>query len=52
MILSSILLNSCIHVIMYGYYFAALFGTNFQKKLTFIKKSITTLQMVSYLFFV
>lgn len=46
MILFSIILNSFVHVIMYSYYFAALFGPAIQKKLQKIKKNITVIQMV------
>lgn len=47
MILFSVVLNSFVHVIMYSYYFAALFGPAVQRKLESIKKSITVIQMVS-----
>lgn len=47
MILFSIILNSFVHVIMYSYYFAALFGPTVQKKLEVIKKNVTLIQMVS-----
>lgn len=46
MILFSIILNSFVHVIMYSYYFAALFGPAVQNKLQKIKKNITVIQMV------
>lgn len=46
MILFSIILNSFVHVIMYSYYFAALFGPAVQTKLQKIKKNITVIQMV------
>lgn len=46
MILFSVVLNSFVHVIMYSYYFAALFGPTVQRKLESIKKSITVIQMV------
>lgn len=47
MVLFSIVLNSFVHVIMYSYYFAALFGPTVQQKLERVKKSITIIQMVS-----
>lgn len=47
MILFSIVLNSCVHVLMYSYYFAALFGPAVQQKLVYIKRNITLIQMVS-----
>lgn len=47
MILFSVVLNSFVHVIMYSYYFAALFGQKVQQKLEKVKKSITIIQMVS-----
>lgn len=46
MVLFSIVLNSFVHVIMYSYYFAALFGPAVQQKLERVKKSITIIQMV------
>lgn len=46
MILFSVVLNSFVHVIMYSYYFAALFGPAVQRKLENVKKSITVIQMV------
>lgn len=46
MILFSVVLNSFVHVIMYSYYFAALFGPAVQRKLESVKKSITVIQMV------
>lgn len=49
MVLFSIVLNSFVHVIMYSYYFAALFGPTVQQKLERVKKSITIIQMVCYL---
>lgn len=46
MILFSVVINSFVHVIMYSYYFAALFGPAVQQKLEGIKKNITLIQMV------
>lgn len=46
MILFSVVLNSFVHIIMYSYYFAALFGPEIQRKLERIKKNITLIQMV------
>lgn len=46
MVLFSIVLNSFVHIIMYSYYFAALFGPDVQRKLGRVKKSITIIQMV------
>lgn len=46
MILFSVVLNSFVHVIMYSYYFGALFGPEVQRKLERIKKNITVIQMV------
>lgn len=50
MILFSIVLNSFVHVIMYCYYFAALFGPAVQNKLQAIKKNITIIQMIQFCF--
>jgi len=50
MILFSIILNSFVHVIMYSYYFAALFGPTVQNKLQTIKKNITVIQMIQFCF--
>lgn len=46
MILFSVVLNSCVHIIMYSYYFAALFGPRVQHRLEPIKRRITLIQMV------
>lgn len=46
MILFSVVLNSSVHIIMYGYYFAALFGRRVQRRLEPIKRRITLIQMV------
>lgn len=48
MVLFSVVLNSFVHVIMYSYYFAALFGPTVQQKLQGIKKNITLIQMVIF----
>lgn len=48
MVLFSVVLNSSVHVIMYSYYFAALFGPKVQQKLQGIKKNITLIQMVIF----
>lgn len=45
----SVVLNSFVHIVMYTYYFLALFGPNMQKKLKWFKKSITTLQIIQFL---
>lgn len=50
MILFSVVLNSFVHVIMYSYYFAALFGPAVQRKLESVKKSITVIQMVCVMY--
>lgn len=46
MVLFSVVINSFVHVIMYSYYFAALFGPAVQRKLEGIKRNITLIQMV------
>lgn len=46
MMLFPILLNNGVHVLMYSYYFAALFGPAAQRKLRYIKKNLTIIQMV------
>lgn len=46
MVLFSVVINSFVHVIMYSYYFAALFGPEVQHKLEKIKRNITLIQMV------
>lgn len=46
MVLFSVVINSFVHIIMYSYYFAALFGPAVQRKLEGIKKNITLIQMV------
>lgn len=44
-----IFLNSWVHIIMYSYYLAAnIFGPDVMKHLTYIKKSITIIQMVQF----
>ncbi|XP_055298943.1 elongation of very long chain fatty acids protein 4-like [Sitodiplosis mosellana] len=48
MILFSVVLNSFVHVIMYSYYSAALFGPEIQRKLIGIKKNITLIQMIQF----
>lgn len=47
MVLFSVVINSFVHVIMYSYYFAALFGPAVQRKLEGIKRNITLIQMVN-----
>lgn len=47
MVLFSVVINSFVHVIMYSYYFAALFGPAVQRKLEGIKRNITLIQMVT-----
>lgn len=51
MILFSVVLNSSVHIIMYSYYFAALFGEALQRQLEPIKRRITLIQMVSWFWF-
>lgn len=46
--LFSVVINSFVHVIMYSYYFAALFGPAVQRKLEGIKRNITLIQMVIF----
>lgn len=46
MILFSVVLNSAVHIVMYSYYFAALFGPCVQRRLEPIKRRITLIQMV------
>lgn len=46
MILFSVSINCAVHVIMYSYYFMAVFGPTVQKKLESFKKCITVIQMV------
>lgn len=48
MVLFSVVINSFVHVIMYSYYFAALFGPAVQRKLEGIKRNITLIQMVIF----
>ncbi|XP_031617091.1 elongation of very long chain fatty acids protein 4-like [Contarinia nasturtii] len=48
MVLFSVVINSSVHVIMYSYYFAALFGPEVQRKLEGIKKNITLIQMIQF----
>lgn len=46
MFVSMIALNFFIHVLMYTYYFTALFGPRVQRKLIFVKQNLTFIQMV------
>ncbi|KAG5321225.1 ELOV4 protein, partial [Pseudoatta argentina] len=46
----SISLNCSVHIVMYFYYFLSTFGSNMQRILLPIKKSITTLQMAHIAF--
>lgn len=46
MILFSVAINCAVHVIMYSYYFMAVFGSVVQKRLESFKKCITVIQMV------
>lgn len=48
MILFSVAINCGVHVIMYSYYFMAVFGSAVQKRLESFKKCITVIQMVKY----
>ncbi|XP_018343467.1 PREDICTED: elongation of very long chain fatty acids protein 1-like [Trachymyrmex septentrionalis] len=43
-------LNCSVHVVMYSYYFLSTFGSNMQRTLLLVKKSITTLQMTHIAF--
>lgn len=46
-----IFLNSWVHVIMYSYYlFSNVFGPGVMKHLIYIKKSITIIQMIQFVF--
>lgn len=47
MLIISPTLNCLVHIVMYTYYTLASFGPTIQRKLTFIKKSITIIQLVS-----
>lgn len=44
-----LILNNSVHVLMYLYYFGALFGTTVQRKLRYIKQNLTKIQMVTFL---
>lgn len=47
MIMFTIWLNMCVHMVMYSYYFAALFGRRVQLWLGAVKRRLTMFQMVS-----
>lgn len=46
---TSVVLNSIVHILMYTYYFLALFGPTVQRKLIWFKKSITSIQIIQFL---
>lgn len=41
-------INTCVHFIMYSYYFLASLGKTIQKRLGIVKQSITTIQIVRH----
>lgn len=45
----SVVLNSYVHMIMYSYYFLSLFGAELQRRLNWLKRIITIVQIVQFL---
>lgn len=48
MVTFSYVLNFSVHVLMYFYYFLALFGRNMQRALNPVKKFLTAVQMIQF----
>lgn len=45
---TSVIINSIVHILMYTYYFLAMFGPPVQRKILWFKKSITSIQLIQF----